>query len=41
VNLTTLIETFGDHSVLAMGGALIGLFLVSSHNAPSFVHVPP
>jgi uncharacterized membrane protein YedE/YeeE len=26
VNLTNLIETFGDHSVLAMGGALIGLF---------------
>jgi len=26
VNLTDLIETFGDHSVLAMGGALIGLF---------------
>jgi uncharacterized membrane protein YedE/YeeE len=25
VNLTSLIETFGDHSVLAMGGALIGL----------------
>jgi uncharacterized protein len=25
VNLTNLIETFGDHSVLAMGGALIGL----------------
>jgi len=26
VNLTNLIETFGDHAVLAMGGALIGLF---------------
>ena len=26
MNLTNLIETFGDHSVLAMGGALIGLF---------------
>ena len=25
MNLTSLIETFGDHSVLAMGGALIGL----------------
>ena len=25
MNLTNLIETFGDHSVLAMGGALIGL----------------
>jgi uncharacterized membrane protein YedE/YeeE len=25
VNLTSLIETFGDHFVLAMGGALIGL----------------
>jgi len=25
VNLTSLIETFGDHFILAMGGALIGL----------------
>jgi len=25
VNLTSLIETFGDHTVLAMGGAFIGL----------------
>ena len=25
MNLTSLIETFGDHSVLAMGGAFIGL----------------
>ncbi len=25
MNLTSLIETFGDHTVLAMGGAFIGL----------------